>query len=281
MAPAMIPVFAVGEAGKAIRLLEGRAALVSAAYIGTTWLPEEKLSTLLEVVCECTKDCGAFTRWQRRLKGECEACGKKGMGLAQRLCEPCDEAGKILTVESWAQDVVANAARFKRFIALDEIGDAQASLDNWIELLRLVPRDLHHQLMPVWHEGDPIEHLQEYDPGSRLVAIGRTKGRQAGNAGRKATRVFYDEAFNEFPEGDFWALGNGNPETLQPYPFSHFDQTTWERDSAYGESHGWPWSAVSKDTRMRAYIEATESICYRPQAPSKQVGFEWAKHDGA
>lgn len=277
----MTPVFAIGDASTAIRLLVGKAVLVSYAWLGSSFVPWGSLQTVLDVAKETTCDCGAFTRWQRRLKGLCESCGTAATAADERVCDKCKAAAPAFTLDLWAEFIEGNYHRFKRFVSPDVIGDAEASMKNWQQLLAMLAPRHHHRVMPVWHEGDPIEHLEEYDPNARLVSIGRTKGRQAGAAGKKATRVFYDEAFNRFPDGDFWALGNGTPETLEPYPFRYFDQTTWQRDSAYSQSHGYPWSAVSKDTRMRAYIEASETITYRPVQPPKQGAFEWARHEEA
>ncbi len=276
----MTPVFAVGDVSTATRLLAGREILVSAAYLGSSWIPWDKAPALLAAARGRTCDSGAFTIWQRRLKKKCEACGERA-ALPGTICHVCTKAGRVvLSVETWAQFIVAHAEEFDRFIALDEIGDAEATMRNWIRLLSLVPADLHGKLVPVWHEGDPADQLHAYDPASRLVALGRTKGRQAGAVGVKATRVFYDAAFNAYPSGSYWLLGNCNPDTIEDYPAEWFDATSWQRDSAYGVSHGWPWSHVSKDTRMRAYLEAIESITYRPREPPKQTGFAWAEHDG-
>jgi len=240
----VIAVFAVGAATTAVRLLPGKAILVSHAYIGS-FVPAAKIPDLRAIATELWCDSGAFTYWQRGLKGS---------------------DSTPITVETWAEFIVSNAATFDWFLALDEIGSAEGSIRNWTRLLSLVPRELHAKLVPVWHEGDPLEHLAEYAPARRLVGLGRTKGRAAGTAGAKATRAFYDLAFNEYPDGVYHLLGNSNPDTVESYPARSFDSTTWERDSAYGNTHGWPWSAVTKETRMRAYIEAISTIQYRARS---------------
>lgn len=256
----MIPVFACGAVTVAIRLLAGRSVLVSYAYLETNFAPRDKVSALFDVAGEKWLDCGAFTIWQKSKSGE---------------------KTKPIDLNIWS-DFAANdplAARADRIVALDDIEHPEQSIDNWRRMLADLPECVRAKLVPVWHEGDPIEHLQEYDPCSRLVAIGRTKGRQPGPAGKKLTLSFYDQAFNMFPEGQFHFLGNSNPDTIERYPARSFDATTWERDSAYAESHGFPWSRVTKDTRMRAYIEAIETIRYRPTPPPIQVGMPWAEQD--
>lgn len=267
----MIPVFAVGDSATARRLLKGRAVLVSHAYIGS-FVSESDLPVLLGNATESWCDCGEFTRWQRRLSGKCEACGARPADGGRAVCGKCHAIGASgLTVEGWAQFIIANANRFTWFVALDAIGNAEESLRNWHRLLALVPHDLHAKVVPVWHEGDPLEHLQEYDPSSRLVGLGRTAGRKAGPAGKKATLEFYDTAFNEYPNGIYHLLGNCNPDTVELFNARSFDATTWQRDSAYGNSHGWPWSAVSKELRMLAYIEAISTMTYRPRALPRQM----------
>lgn len=276
-APMMRPVFAVGDAHTAHRLLPGRALLVSRIYCGTSWVPWEWLAKLRAIAADLTADSGAFTVWGRRQKHKCEACGER-YAEPGSVCADCQKEGREpLTVESWAAFISGHAQTFDRFIALDVIGDADASIQQWERLLALVPVALHSKLVPVWHEGDPIEHLQHYDARKRLVALGRVAGRRPGAAGQKASRAFYDESFNAFPDAHYWALGSCNPELLERYPFEWFDATSWQRNAGYSERLGWPWCACSKETILRAYIEAIEAIRYVPRVLPKQTGFDWAE----
>ena len=47
-----------------------------------------------------------------------------------------------------------------------------------------------------------------------------------------------------------------------------------KRDAAYSNSAGWPFNRCSKETRMRAYLEAAESIEHRAPA---QLSLSWGK----
>lgn len=239
----MKPIFAVGDAWTAIDLLPGKAILMSHAYLGTNWLPMPKARELAALAAETWLDCGAFTEWNRAKQGK---------------------PHKQPTVEGWSAFLMSNdAPPYTYAISLDVIADADASLRNWLELVKLLG-PLAAKLVPVFHEGDPMEHLDAYDPNTRLVAIGRTEGRKAGPAGRRKTFEFYDAVFNAYPDGSIHLLGNSTAELIEPYPAKSFDATSWQRDAAYGESQGWPWNRVSKKTRMRAYIEAIETIQHRP-----------------
>jgi len=97
-----------------------------------------------------------------------------------------------------------------------------------------------------------------------------------GKAGVKKTFAFYDEVFNRYPSGKFHALGNANPLTLEPYPFTSFDSTGWQRDAGYSNDVGWPYNRCTRTTRMLAYIEATTTIEHRPP---RQLGLRWRATD--
>lgn len=228
----MKAIFAVGDVQTATRMLAGRSALVSFAYVGTRWVPRALLPKLAAVVADLTIDSGAFTAWRQ---------------------------GKPIDLGRYIDWLLCDAPPFSHAIALDVIGDAEASVRNWRHMLELAP-SLAPRLMPVWHEGDPEEHLEEYAARAPIVGLGRIEGRRS----EQKTFAFYDEAFNAQPDGRFHALGNASPTTLEPYPFASFDSTGWQRDAAYSNAARWPFNRCSKETRIRAYIEATCSIEHRP-----------------
>jgi len=230
----MTPYFAVGDASTAIRLLAGRRALLSFAYLGTGWLPKPKADEIVKVATGVMLDSGAFTIWR-----------KGGTIDVERY-------------EAWVTEVEP-----EWWMALDIIGDGEKSVVSW-RGSRARTGALAARLVPVWHEGDPIEHLDEYVAhaetlGGGLVALGRLAGRRS----EQKTWEFYDAAFNRHPTAKYHALGNANPVQLEPYPFASFDSTGWQRDAAYTNAARWPFNRCAKETRLRAYIEATESITYR------------------
>lgn len=247
------PIFAVGLGATATRLLGGKAVLISFAYMpkearpASAWLTWPQIHHLFEIAEEIWIDSGAFTNWNR---------GEGTIDVVQYAW---------VCVALWC----LYGDKLAGIIAPDVIGDAQASMRAWKDLCVLMG-PLARLVVPVWHEGDPIEHLRIYDPSSRLVALGRIEGRKGGASGMKATKIFYDTAFNEYPSGRYHALGNGNPETLELYPFEQFDCTTWERNAAYSNADGFPWSRLSKESRMLAHIEALETIRHVPRRLEKQ-----------
>jgi hypothetical protein len=239
--------FAVGDGPTAVRHLVGLRALVSYAYVTGTdnWIKPKQLTELAQVTAGIMIDSGAFTVW------------KKGIAVS---------------LDQYLGWLSTEAPAFEWALGLDVIGDAAASLKNY-ELARAKePR-----IVPVWHEGDPLEHLEHYCETSRLVALGRVEARDS----EQKTFAFYDSAFNAQPDAEFHALGNGSPPTLEPYPFYSFDSTGWQRDSVYTEAARWPLCRASKDTRRRVYIEAMSSIEHVPRKQDELFGWkpQVAKND--
>jgi hypothetical protein len=224
--------FAVGDGRTAQRLLSGHRALMSFAYIGTSWLPLKEAIAVAAVATGVMLDSGAFTAWKQ---------------------------GRPISLGAYADWLTEDHFPRDHALSLDVIGDADASMRNFRQLSELVTG-----IVPVWHEGDPLEHLDEYVARSPLVALGRLAAR----ASEQKTLEFYDAAFNRHEAHRFHALGNGRPTTLERYPFDSFDATSWQRDAAYSNAARWPFNRCTKETRMRAHIEATETMEF---VPSKQM----------
>lgn len=218
--------FAVGDSHTAMKFLAGHRMLISFAYVGTSFLPAKAVPEIAAASSGLMIDSGAFTAWRK---------------------------GKPIDLNAYV-DFLLLCPDYEAALTLDVIGDADASMANWSCL-----HGSFQAIVPVWHEGDPIEHLDEYVSHSPLVALGRIAGRRS----LQKTLEFYDAAFNRH-EHAYHALGNADPNQLEPYPFDSFDSTGWQRDAAYTNSKGWPFNRCAKETRLRAYVEATETIEHRP-----------------
>ena len=241
---AIRPFFVVGWTVKlALRLLAGKGVLVSYALIEDGRITTADLRAFCAAGCDLIFDNGEFSRWKS---------GRPTNGPAYY---------------DWLRGLDGEGVRWLWAAALDVIGDAEGTRANWREAQR-EHADLLPRLVPVFHEGDPWDLLTEYEPERRLVALGRTEGR----ASKRATFTWYDEAFNRHPEMRPHALGNASPETLEVYPFASFDATSWERNAAYSNAHGWPFNRCSKELRMRAYIEAAETMRH---VPARQLGLRF------
>lgn len=236
----MIAIYSIGDAPSAGRYLEGRWGLISFAYWGTSWL--RGIEKVLPKLGNLVVDSGAFTIWNGERTGKLEP-------------------GR-LSLESYARWLSEEAPPHAMALSFDVIGDGRASMLNHQRLCQLLPG---RNLVPIWHEGDDLDLLDSYVASSEVVALGRIEGRRS----KPKALEFYDAAFNRHPDARFWALGNSTAETLEPYPFYCFDATGWQRNAAYSEKHGWPWNRCSKDTRIRAHVEAISTIAHRPD---RQLG---------
>lgn len=235
------PYFVVGwTVNCALRVLAGHGVLVSYELYRTGRITLSMLRAFVAAGCEIVLDNGEFSRW------------KSGI--------PTDVPGFYRFLRLLDSEGIP----WRWAVAPDVIGDAKGTREEW-RRAQSEHADLLPKLVPVFHEGDPWDLLDEYEPETRLVALGRTEGR--GSKGK--TFGWYDGAFNRHPDMRPHALGNASPETLEPYPFASFDASSWERNAAYSNAHGWPFNRCSKELRMRAYVEAAETLEYRP---SRQLG---------
>lgn len=238
------PYFVVGwTVALATRLLARHGALVSHALIEAGRVTTKDLRALVNAGCDLVFDNGEFSRW------------KSGT--------PTNEDAFY----SWLRSITRDGIAWKWAAALDVIGDADGTMERWRRACR-DHADLLPRLVPVFHEGDPWEHLDEYARDGRLVALGRIDGRRS----KRLTLQWYDEVFNRHPCLRAHALGNASADLLEPYPFESFDASSWERDAAYSNAHGWPFNRCSKETRMRAYIEAAETMTHVPPKQLSLMG---------
>lgn len=228
------------------RLLPGHVVLVSYALL----IPEpdkaggkpkppritiDDVAALAALGCELVFDSGKFSAWSRGLT--------------------IDNAAYY----AFLRELDARGVPWTWAVACDEIGDAAATRAEWRHALATYP-DLAPRLVPVFHEGDPWSLLAEYGPDSRLVALGRIEGRKS----KQKTLEWYDAVFNRYPNGEFHALGNGTPDTIECFPFRWFDVSTWDRNAGYSNALGFPFNRCSREVRQLAYIEAFETFEHRP-----------------
>lgn len=237
--------FVVGDASTARRMLAGRRMLMSYAMTlgAKPWLRGPAVGDLAAMSSGFVLDSGAFSVWR---------------------------SGAAVDMGAYVDWIAAAGAKADFAIALDVIGDAEASVRNWRAMLGM---GIRCPLAPVYHEGDPIAHLAEYTSVGGVVCVGRIEGRRS----RERTLAFYDECFNACPDAKLHALGISSSEVLERYPFASFDSCSWQRNSAYSNALPWPYSRCGKDTRMTAHIEACEATRHIPPKQLRLVFGEAAQ----
>lgn len=234
--------FAIGDAATAAKMLAGRNVLYSFAYVGSRWLAQKHLSECLKSACSVRVDSGGFTAWKQ---------------------------GAVIDLSEYMSHL-CSLDSFDLAFQLDAVGDHAKTRALWLDAINdeQWPSHVRDRIAPIYHEGAPMEYLDEYVSRARVVGLGRIEARRS----ELKTFEFYDSVFNRHPDRLFHALGNASPTTLEPYPFESFDSTGWQRDAAYSNAAKWPFNRCTKEARMRAYIEATETIEHRP---AKQLRMSW------
>lgn len=193
------------------------------------------LRALTDLGCELVFDSGAFQAWT------------KGVAM------------DVPAYVNFLRSLDAEGIPWLWGAAPDVIGDESATRKGWESLQSTAP-DLCGKIVPVFHEGDSMSLLDSYEPGRRLIGLGRTDGRKS----KKASLAFYDDCFNRHPDLEAHALGNAAPELLSPFPIKSFDACTWERGAAYSNALPFPYNLCSRESRMKCYVEGFDSIWHAP-----------------
>lgn len=143
-------------------------------------------------------DSGAFTVWQKKLKGT-----------------PVKE----ITIAEYIDFIRDHKDIIEAAVVLDVIGDYRATKEN----LRVMEAHSPIPPIPVYHCGTPISELQELvDRGYPLIALGGTVNRS-----KKERYAFFKEVFEKFPNQAFHGLGVSDIFLLKTFPFFSCDSKAW------------------------------------------------------
>ena len=139
----------------------------------------------------------------------------------------------------WVKEIHYNPNIPVTIVALDVIGDAEASYRNYMELKYKYA--FGNNFLPVYHYGEPrfyLEHLLE--EGFTYIGIG---GVGAGDRlGQDALRDWLDDVFFvngdgktlRYPDVKFHGFAITSKDTLRRVPFYSVDSATWVKNSANG-----------------------------------------------
>lgn len=119
-----------------------------------------------------------------------------------------------------------DAAGANCYVALDVIGDLEATRANLKEMLRRGYR----QVMPVYHYGAPPEYLRDLvRQGFDVIGLGGVATLPA-----RQRDAWFNSIFAEFPEQPFHGFGIGTVLAAM-YPFFSVDTTNWRVGRAAGK----------------------------------------------
>jgi hypothetical protein len=210
MTPAPIIYFAAAAQHSWCSWLEGLHVLESYAnHLGPEGRETDALSRYRETFASMVLDPGAY-----------------GNMTARRAGRP-----DVVTLEGYCGFASKHGEFYEWCASFDDIeGGAEGNLRNWEVCKRAsIPR-----LMPVFHQGEPLDLLREYVRGSKYVGLGFQRP-------IKNEAAWLDTCFQEIPEGT-WVHGFAMTNYLR-WPFRSADSKTWlhevlamESESGQGKS---------------------------------------------
>lgn len=155
-------IFYAGARTNTAQKLEGKNILLSYAYNKDLCSHFKNESLIM--------DSGAFTFWKN---------------------------GQAIDVKKYAEYTKENIDHFEHFIAPDVIcGSEQENIFNLMQYVDIIQNQ--EKVMPVFHEGDTFDLLQEYiSLGFKKIALGATVSR-----GKSCLTDWLDVVFKEFPPNE-------------------------------------------------------------------------------
>ena len=132
--------------------------------------------------------------------------------------------------------------------ALDVIGDAEASKQNWLYM-----RGKGVESLPTYHQSEPIEYLHYYARQLDYIAVGGLVGTRGDKLDRFLGGVFYE--LREYWPIRVHAFGVTNMRLLAKYPFYSADSTSWASMGRFATSRVHRTKLATVKAKTRHYLE--------------------------
>lgn len=143
------------------------------------------------------------------------------------------------TIDFDALCIEAAKPRWKYAVALDVVGDSEASMANAIKM-----RAMGLEVIPVFHYGEPWDVLLEYKKEFAYIGLG---GRPTSTA---MHRKWVDQCFARVFPHRIHLFGCGHRPTLLQFPFTSADTASWSSGSRYGRSSAMPGLKIPKFSQV-------------------------------
>lgn len=151
-------------------------------------------------------------------------------------------SGRSVTLESYANQIMELSPLIKvptTFVALDVIGDPQASQENYRRMM--IEFGFGTEMMPVFHYGEDMRYLEwMVKEGYDYIGLGgvgtgdRLGQEQLRDWVKTVMFVNADGRTLRYPHVKWHGLAMTAEETLQMFPFYSVDSITWIRNSMLG-----------------------------------------------
>jgi hypothetical protein len=157
------------------------------------------------------------------------------------------KSGKVIVLEDYADfclKQIQQDSALVEIVSLDSIGNADQSMVNAYRLV-----DLGIPVMPVFHIGDPWEHLVEYCNGWDKVGLSCRFGESV-----TTSLKWIEQCFARAWPHKFHSFGWTSFSMLKRFPFHSADASTWShRPAAFGEWHRFGKLSIRCKTNCSIY----------------------------
>lgn len=147
-------------------------------------------------------------------------------------------SGKVIDFDELCKE--AGSGRWDEAVALDVVGDAQASLEN---ARKMKERGLH--VMPVFHFGEPWHILQAYKDEFGRIGLSCRFGEP-----KAKSMAWLDQCFSRAYPSQFHSFGWVSEEMLMRFPFTTADTASWHTGIRFGKGQAYPQLRIPRRTEI-------------------------------
>jgi len=180
------------------------------------------------------------------------------------------KSGKVISLDDYCSFLKERGDQVTTYAALDVIGDAEASLKNYLKM-----RERGLDPLPAFHEGEDLSYLQEYAKHTNYIGLGNIA-----LCNKKQRHKFMDRVFSMFPnpaEVGFHGYGVTDPDLLRAYPWKTAD-STGAYFCAFSGRLQTPWGTYCVGEKVAAPAKAWQDSpisLEKVREWVQSIGFSW------
>lgn len=144
-----------------------------------------------------------------------------------------DSKGKPIKIEDYHAFLQKWNNECDVIAQLDAIKDYKQSMLNYDRHEAELPSEIFNKIIPVFHEGEPLEVLHSYAKKSKYIGLGGV----AGFKNKRRLKAWLDRVFTEYPNPEeigFHGFGILDIDLLKRYPWKSLDASSPAVLARYG-----------------------------------------------
>jgi hypothetical protein len=147
-------------------------------------------------------------------------------------------SGKVIDFDKLCAE--AGNGRWDEAVALDVIGDSDASLAN---ARKMKERGLH--VMPVFHFGESFSVLMDYKKEFKRIGLSCRFGEPVAKS-----MAWLDQCFARAYPAEFHSFGWVSEKALMRFPFTTADTASWHTGIRFGKGQAYPGLNLPRRTQV-------------------------------